>query len=58
MTFEEFASAHLPAVLRFAAVLAGDRAAAEDLAQEVFHRVPRGSRATTGCHICHRVRKA
>ena len=39
MTFEEFASAQLPAVLRFAAVLAGDRAAAEDLAQEVLIRV-------------------
>jgi hypothetical protein len=38
MTFEEFASAHLPAVLRFAAVLAGDRAAAEDLAPEVLIR--------------------
>jgi DNA-directed RNA polymerase specialized sigma24 family protein len=38
MTFEEFAAAQLPAVLRFAAVLAGDRAAAEDLAQEVLTR--------------------
>ena len=38
MTFEEFAAAHLPAVLRFAGVLAGDRAAAEDLAQEVLIR--------------------
>jgi DNA-directed RNA polymerase specialized sigma24 family protein len=38
MTFEEFASAQLPAVLRFAVVLAGDRAAAEDLAQEVLIR--------------------
>ena len=38
MTFEEFAAAHLPAVLRFAAVLAGDRVAAEDLAQEVLVR--------------------
>jgi RNA polymerase sigma-70 factor (sigma-E family) len=38
MTFEEFASAHLAAVLRFAAVLAGDRAAADDLAQEVLIR--------------------
>jgi hypothetical protein len=46
MTFEEFAAAQLPAVLRFAAVLAGDRAAAEDLAQEVLIRgrsVPLGS---------------
>jgi RNA polymerase sigma-70 factor (sigma-E family) len=39
MTFEEFAAAQLPAVLRFAGVLAGDRAAAEDLAQEVLIRV-------------------
>jgi RNA polymerase sigma-70 factor (sigma-E family) len=38
MTFEEFAAAQLPAVLRFAAVLAGDRAAAEDLTQEVLIR--------------------
>ena len=38
MTFEEFAAAQLPAVLRLAAVLAGDRAAAEDLAQEVLIR--------------------
>jgi len=38
MTFEEFASAQLAAVLRFAAVLAGDRAAADDLAQEVLIR--------------------
>jgi DNA-directed RNA polymerase specialized sigma24 family protein len=40
MTFEEFAAARLPAVLRLAAVLAGDRATAEDLAQEVLIREP------------------
>jgi RNA polymerase sigma-70 factor (sigma-E family) len=38
MTFEEFTATRLPAVLRFAAVLAGDRALAEDLAQEVMIR--------------------
>lgn len=38
MTFEEFAVSQLPAVLKFAAVLAGDRATAEDLAQEVLAR--------------------
>jgi len=38
MTFEEFAATGMPAVLRFAAVLAGDRAIAEDLAQEVLVR--------------------
>ena len=38
MTFEEFVATRLPAVLRFAAVLAGDRALAEDLAQEVLIR--------------------
>ena len=38
MTFEEFAAQHLPAVLRFAGVLAGNRAAAEDIAQEVLAR--------------------
>ncbi len=38
MTFEEFAATRMPAVLRFAAVLAGDRATTEDLAQEVLIR--------------------
>jgi RNA polymerase sigma-70 factor (sigma-E family) len=38
MTFEEFAATRLPAVLNFAAVLSGDRALAEDLAQEVLTR--------------------
>jgi RNA polymerase sigma-70 factor (sigma-E family) len=38
MTFEEFAATAMPGVLRFAAVLAGDRATAEDLAQEVLIR--------------------
>jgi RNA polymerase sigma-70 factor (sigma-E family) len=38
MTFEEFAATRLPAVLRFAAVLAGNRATAEDVAQEVLIR--------------------
>jgi hypothetical protein len=31
MTFEEFAAARLGAVVRFAAVLAGERALAEDI---------------------------
>ncbi|MBV8932112.1 MAG: SigE family RNA polymerase sigma factor, partial [Kutzneria sp.] len=39
MTFEEFAAARLPAVLRFAGVLTGDRALAEDVVQEVLIRV-------------------
>ncbi|HTW05776.1 MAG TPA: SigE family RNA polymerase sigma factor [Streptosporangiaceae bacterium] len=38
MTFEEFAATLMPGVLRFAAVLTGDRADAEDLAQEVLIR--------------------
>ena len=38
MTFEEFAASRLPALLNFAAVLAGDRAIAEDLAQDVMIR--------------------
>jgi RNA polymerase sigma-70 factor (sigma-E family) len=39
MTFEQFAALRLPALLRFAALLTGDRAQAEDLAQEVLIRV-------------------
>jgi RNA polymerase sigma-70 factor (sigma-E family) len=42
MTFEEFAATRLPALLKFAAVLAGDRATAEDLSQEVLTRVYAG----------------
>ena len=38
MTFEEFAATQMPGVLRFAAVLTGDLADAEDLAQEVLTR--------------------
>ena len=38
MTFEEFAVARLGAVQRFAAVLTGDRALAEDVVQEVLIR--------------------
>jgi len=38
MTFEEFAAARLPAVLKFAAVLTGDRDLAEDVVQEVLLR--------------------
>jgi RNA polymerase sigma-70 factor (sigma-E family) len=38
MTFEEFAAERLPGLLRFAAVLTGDRDQAQDLAQEVLIR--------------------
>jgi RNA polymerase sigma-70 factor (sigma-E family) len=38
MTFEEFAAARLPAVLRLAGVLTGDRSLAEDVVQEVLIR--------------------
>jgi RNA polymerase sigma-70 factor (sigma-E family) len=38
MTFEEFADTRLVAVLRFAGVLTGDRALAEDVVQEVLIR--------------------
>jgi 3-hydroxyisobutyrate dehydrogenase-like beta-hydroxyacid dehydrogenase len=38
MTFEEFAKRHLSAVLAFATVLAGERAAAEDLVHDVLIR--------------------
>src|SRR5215468_12193207 len=38
MTFEDFAAARLPAVLKFAAVLTGDRGLAEDVVQEVLIR--------------------
>ena len=35
MTFDDFAGARLPAVLRFATALTGDRDLAKDLVQEV-----------------------
>ena len=38
MTFEEFAAGRLPALLAFATVLTGQRATAEDIAQEVLIR--------------------
>jgi RNA polymerase sigma-70 factor (sigma-E family) len=38
VTFQEFAASRLPAVLAFAAVLTGQRATAEDIAQEVLVR--------------------
>jgi RNA polymerase sigma-70 factor (sigma-E family) len=38
MDFDEFAVARLPAALRFATVLTGDRATAEDIVQEVMIR--------------------
>lgn len=38
MTFDEFATGRLPALLRFAAVLTGDRGLAEDVVQEVLIR--------------------
>jgi RNA polymerase sigma-70 factor (sigma-E family) len=38
MTFEEFAASRLPALLAFATVLSGQRATAEDIAQEVLIR--------------------
>jgi RNA polymerase sigma-70 factor (sigma-E family) len=39
MTFEEFVGARLPALLRFAAAVTGDRALAEDVVQEVLIRL-------------------
>jgi RNA polymerase sigma-70 factor (sigma-E family) len=39
MTFEEFAQTQLPAMLAFATALTGQRATADDLAQEVLIRV-------------------
>ena len=38
MIFEEFLAARLPAVLRFATVLTGDRASAEDAVQDAMIR--------------------
>jgi RNA polymerase sigma-70 factor (sigma-E family) len=38
VTFEEFAASRLPGVLAFAAMLTGQRATAEDIAQEVLTR--------------------
>lgn len=40
-TFEEFVGARLPALLRLAGVLAGDRGIAEDVVQEVLLRASR-----------------
>jgi len=48
LTFEEFAAARLPAVLRFAAVLTGDRSLAEDVVQEVLLRASRRWDAIAG----------
>jgi RNA polymerase sigma-70 factor (sigma-E family) len=39
VTFEEFAAARLPALMRFAVVLTGDRGVAEDVVQEVLIRL-------------------
>src|SRR3954447_16746114 len=39
MTFDEFVSTKLAALLRFAVVLTGDRGLAEDVVQEVLLRV-------------------
>ena len=39
MSFEDLLKQRLPAVLRFAAALSGDRASAEDVVQEVLIRV-------------------
>ena len=39
MTFEEYAAVRLPALLRYAAVLTGDRDLAQDVVQEVLTRV-------------------
>lgn len=38
MTFDEFVAQHLAVVLRFAAVLTGDRTSSEDIVQEVLLR--------------------
>ncbi|GAA0461452.1 RNA polymerase [Paractinoplanes deccanensis] len=38
MTFEQFAMARLPSLLRFAVVLTGDRELAQDIVQEVLAR--------------------
>jgi RNA polymerase sigma-70 factor (sigma-E family) len=48
MTFEEFAAARLPAVLKFAAVLTGDRGLAEDVVQEVLIRASTRWQAIAG----------
>ena len=48
MTFEEFAATRLAAVLRFAGVLTGDRALAEDVVQEVLIRAHRRWRKISG----------
>jgi RNA polymerase sigma-70 factor (sigma-E family) len=47
MTFEEFVTARLPAVLRFAGVLTGDRGLAEDVVQDVLIRASNRWQAIT-----------
>ena len=41
MTFDEFVAARLPALLRYAAVLTGDRDLAQDVVQDVLLRAHR-----------------
>jgi DNA-directed RNA polymerase specialized sigma24 family protein len=42
MRFDEFASAHLDALLRFATALTNDRELGADLVQDVLLRAPEG----------------
>src|SRR6266540_1160863 len=45
VTFEEYAAWRLPALVRYAAVLTGDRDLAQDIVQEVLARLPRRQQA-------------
>ncbi|MEU8821282.1 sigma factor-like helix-turn-helix DNA-binding protein [Actinoplanes sp. NPDC048796] len=48
MTFEQFAMARLPSLLRFTVVLSGDRDLAQDIVQEVLARVQARWRRISG----------
>ena len=53
MTFEEFAAARLPALVRYAAVLTVDREQARDIVQTALARAPGPGPSTSTCLPTH-----
>src|SRR6266498_156962 len=51
MTFEEYAAWRLPALVRYAAVLTGDRDLAQDIVQEVLARAHARWRKISGLEV-------